>query len=81
MAIDFHHAIHMEVYNGRLAMAPIDDMPLHNVLDIGTGVFRHSRSRSPIYTPENTGTGVWAVEFGKLLSSVPPHLNVERASY
>jgi hypothetical protein len=37
VALDLQHAILKELLGNRLAIAPIDTIPLHNVLDIATG--------------------------------------------
>jgi len=36
VVLDLQHAILMELLDNRLAIAPIDTIPLHNVLDIAT---------------------------------------------
>jgi SAM-dependent methyltransferase len=52
----------MELLGNRLAVAPIDTIPLHNVLDIATG--KPNRISDEQRTDRSTGTGVWAIEFG-----------------
>jgi hypothetical protein len=34
---DLQHAIFMTLLNGKLALAPLDTIPVHNVLDVATG--------------------------------------------
>jgi ribosomal protein L11 methylase PrmA len=47
--LDLQHHLFLLTFDGKLNLAPIEEMPggVRNVIDIGTG------------------TGIWAVEFGK----------------
>jgi len=59
VAIDPQHAILKELLGNRLAIAPIDTIPLHNVLDIATGELNLIDSRvnktEPQYRYRNMG--------------------------
>lgn len=63
---DHQHAMFMQLTRNRLALAPIDQIPLHDVLDIVTGMTimigkTFDNANSSYLT---LGTGIWAIEFG-----------------
>lgn len=65
-AKDLQHSLFRYTFGGKLALAPIDKVALHNVLDIATGTQSqslHNRCDIPALTAR-LGTGVWAIEFG-----------------
>jgi hypothetical protein len=37
LILDYQHSIFLELFDNKLALAPIDSIPLHNVLDLATG--------------------------------------------
>lgn len=66
--LDLQHAMFTQLIGNRLSVAPIDTIPLHNVLDIATG-----KSYGPEYRTKTRLTIIIQVlEYGQLNSV--PHL-------